>query len=130
MDCGGLVVSFRRLAKFTDHVDKGLDGTREATVAAIDERKFAPKVDAFDGKELHFASLDLIAGEAFADDGDADVGGDESFDHADTRKLHSDLQSGAVRTEKLVEHLAGVAGAWKDQRRGSDFFERDVRTLR
>jgi len=130
MNCRGLGASFRRFAKFADHVDKSLDSTREAPVAAVNEGELTPKVDAFDGKKLHFSGLDLIAGKAFADDGDANVCGDESFDHADARKFHGNLQAGTVRTEKFVKHLAGVAGAWKDQRSGSNFFERDVRALR
>src|ERR1700757_3393272 len=91
---------FGGLAEFADHVDEGLDGAGEAAVAAIDEREFAPEVDALDGEEFHFAGFDLIAGEAFADDGDANVGGDEGLDHADARKFHGDLQARAVRTEK------------------------------
>src|ERR1700739_2580630 len=119
---GRLLVRFPGLAKFADHVDEGLDGTGQAAVAAIDKREFAPEVDAFDSKELHFPGLDLIAGEAFADDGDTDIGRDESLDHSDAGKLHGDLQAGAVRAEKLVEDLAGVAGARKNQRRGGNFF--------
>lgn len=41
-------VGFRGFAEFTDHVDEGLDGAREAAVAAIDQRQFAPEVHAFD----------------------------------------------------------------------------------
>src|SRR5260221_79350 len=130
MNYRGSGVSFRGLAKFADHVDEGLDGARKAAIAAVNEREFAPEVDAFDGEELHFAGFYLIAGEAFADDGDADVGGDESLDHADAGKLHGDLQAGAVRPEKFVEHLASIAGAGKNEGSGSDFFERDVGSLR
>src|ERR1700757_4691275 len=104
-------VGFGRFAEFADHVDEGLDGARQAAVATVDESEFAPEVDAFDGEKLHFTGFHLIAREAFADDGDADVGGDESFDHADAGKFHRDLQARPVRTEEFVEHLASVAGA-------------------
>src|ERR1700676_95421 len=108
---GRLIVRFRGLAKLADHVDQGLNGARQAAVAAIDKREFAPEVDTFDVQELHFAGLHLIAGEAFADDGNADISGDEGLDHADAGEFHGDLQAGTVRTEKLVKDLAGVAGA-------------------
>src|SRR5580700_3174577 len=122
-------VGFGGLAEFADHVDEGLNGARQAAIATVDEREFAPEVDPFDGEELYFAGFDLIAGEAFADNGDADVGGDEGFDHADAGKFHGDLQAGTIRAEELVEDLAGVAGPRKKQGRGGDLFERDVAAL-
>src|ERR1700687_756372 len=123
-------VGFRGFAEFADHVDEGLDGARQAAVAAINQPEFTPKVDAFDGEELHFAGLDLVAGEAFADDGDADVGGDESLDHADAGEFHGHLQPGTVRAKELVENLASVAGPRENKGGGGDLFERDVAALR
>src|ERR1700719_776024 len=120
----------RGLAKCADHVDEGLNGARQAAVAAVDEREFAPQVDALNIQELYFPGLDLIAGEAFADDGDADVSSDESFNHADAGELHGHLQPGTIRAKKLVEHLASVAGPRENQGRGGDFFEGDMAALR
>ena len=88
-----------------------MGGAREAAVAAVDEAEFAPEIDAFDVQELYFAGFDLIAGEAFANEGDASVGGDEALDHADAGELHGDAEAGAIGAEKLVQHLAREAGA-------------------
>jgi len=125
--CGGGVGEF---FVFADDGDEGLGGAGKAAVAAVDETEFAPEVDAFDVEELYFAGFDLIASEAFADEGDAGVGGYEALDHANAGKLHGDAETGAVGAEKLVEDLAREAGARKDERLCGDFFERDLGAMR
>ena len=115
---------------FADYGDQGLGGARKTAIAAVYEAELAPEVDAFDGEQLHFPGFDLVAGKAFADEGDAGVRADEALDHADTGKLHRDADAGAIGAEELVEDLAGVAGARKNQGLRGDFLEGDLRAMR
>src|SRR6266852_6822936 len=96
--------------------DEGLSGTRKAAVAAVDEAQFAPNVHSFDGEELHFTGLDVILGEAFADEGDAGIGGHEALDHADAGQFHGDLNARTIGSEELVQHLTGVTRPGKNER--------------
>lgn len=105
---GGQVGKFFVLA---DDGDESLRGTRKAAVAAVYEAEFAPEIDAFDVEKLHFAGLDLVARETFADERDTGVRADKALDHTDAGKLHSNANAGAIRAKELVEDLAGIAGA-------------------
>src|SRR6266851_7969128 len=113
---GGCFAGLGGFAVFADHADEGLGGAGEAAVAAVDEAELAPEVYAFDGEELDFAGLDIIFCKILADDGEAGIGGDETLDHADAGQFHGDVNARAIGAEKLVEHLAGEAGAWEDER--------------
>src|SRR5580704_6733280 len=99
-------------------------------MAAVDEAYFAPEVDAFYVEELYFSGFDLVAGKAFADEGDAGVGGDETLDHADAGELHGDAEASAIGAKEFVEDLAGEAGARENQRLTGDFLEGDLGAVR
>src|SRR6266852_2953780 len=123
---GGCFGGLGGFAVFADHADEGLGGAWEAAVAAVDEAEFAPEVDAFDGEELYFAGLHVVLGKTLADDGEAGVGGDETLDHADAGQFHGDVDARAIGAEELVQHLAGEAGAGKDERLLGDLGESDL----
>ncbi len=123
---GGCFGGLGGFAVFADHADEGLGGAWEAAVAAVDEAEFAPEVDAFDGEQLHFASLHIVFCKTLADDGEAGIGGDETLDHADAGQFHGDVNARAIGAEELVKHLAGEAGAWEDERLLGDFGEGDL----
>ena len=115
---------------FADETDEGLRRARQAAIATVDQAEFAVEIYAFHAEQFHFASLDLIFGEALADKRNTGVRAYEAFDHADTGKLHSDVDSGAVRAEKLVKDLARVASAGKNERLASGFFELTMKRMR
>ena len=117
-------------AMFADDADEGLGGARKAAVAAIDQAKFAPEIDAIDVEKFYLAGFHLIPGKTFADKGNTRVGGDETLDHADAGEFHGDVQARTIGAEKLVENLACEAGARQDHGLGRDFFQRDLRTIR
>src|SRR5260370_27678558 len=87
---GGGVGEFAVLA---NQGDERLGGAGEAAVAAGDETELAPKVDTFDGEELHFAGFHVILRKALADDGAAGIGGEATLDHADTAALPGDAHA-------------------------------------
>src|SRR5262249_53706689 len=97
---------------------------------AVNQAQFAIKIDAFHAEQLHFPRLDLILGEAFADERNAGIGAYEAFDHAYTGQLHRNVNPGTVGTEKLVENLAGVTRTGEDERLTGDFFQRHLGTAR
>ncbi len=117
-------------AVLADHADEGLGGAGEAAVAAVDEAEFAPEVDAFDGEELDFAGLHVVFCKILTDDGEAGIGGDETLDHADAGQFHGDVDARAIGAEELVQHLAGEAGAGKDERLLGDLGESDLGAMR
>ena len=114
------------LAVFADDADESLGGAGEAAVAAVDEAELAPEVHAFDGKQLYFPGFHVVLCETLANEGNAGVGGNEALDHADTGQFHGDVNARAVRPEKLVENLAGEAGAGKNKRLLGDFGQGDL----
>src|SRR6266404_9964535 len=115
---------------FANEPDESLRCAREAAVAPVDETQLAPKINAFDTQQFHFAGFYLVARKTFADERHAGVRADKSFDHADAGQFHGDMHARAVRTEELIENLASVAGARKNQRLRSHFFQSHLRTLR
>ncbi len=120
---GGRLGGFAVLA---DDADEGLRSAGEAAVAAVDETELAPEVYAFNGEQLYFAGFHVILRKTLTDDGNAGIGGDKALDHAYARQLHGDMDAGAIGTEKLVEHLAGEAGAGKDEGLLGEFGEGDL----
>jgi len=108
---------------FANDGDQCLGGARQAAVAAIDEAKFAPEIDAFDVEQLHFASLHLVARKTFANEGDTGISADESLDHADAGKLHHDAQAGTIGTKQLVQDLSCETSARKNQGLPGDFLD-------
>jgi len=123
---GGFGGRLAGLAVLADDADEGLCGTREAAVAAVNETELAPEVYAFHGEQLDFASLHIILCKTLADDREAGVGSDKALDHADTGQFHSDVDAGAIGTEKFVKHLACEAGAGKDEGLLGEFGESDL----
>jgi hypothetical protein len=117
-------------AMFADDADESLRGARKAAVAAIDQAKFAPEIDAIDIEEFYLAGFYLIPGKTFTDEGNARVCADETFDHADAGEFHGDVQARTIGAEKLVENLAREASARQDHGLGRDFFQRDLRAIR
>ena len=123
---GGFGGWFGGFAVIADDADEGLGGAGEAAVAAVDEAELTPKVDTFNGEQLHFAGFHVVLGKALADERDAGISGDEAFDHADAGQLHGDVHARAIRPEKFVEHLTGEAGAREDKRLLGNFGEGDL----
>src|SRR5882724_9257235 len=127
---GGGFADFGGFAVFADEGDEGLGGAGQAAVAAIDEAELAPEVHTFDGQQLHFAGLHIVFCKTLADDGEACIGGDEAFDHADARQFHGHVEARAEGAQKLVEHLASEAGTRKNERLSRDLRQRNFRTMR
>src|SRR5260370_27876167 len=84
---------FGEFAVLANQGDERLGGAREAAVAAVDETELAPKVDTFDGEELHFAGFHVILRKALADDGEAGIGGAEALAPARTWQLHGHVDA-------------------------------------
>src|SRR6266446_9846726 len=107
--------SFGGFAVLANEGDKGLCGPREAAVAAVDEAKLTPEIDAFDVQKLYLASFHLVARETFADERNAGISADKSLDHTDAGKLHRDANARAIGAKQLVQNLARVASAGKNE---------------
>src|SRR5216684_2434759 len=75
---GGGDGSFGGFAVLANEGDKGLCGAREAAIAAVNEAKLTPEIDAFDVQELYLTGFHLVARETYADEGNAGVSADKS----------------------------------------------------
>src|SRR6266404_2228172 len=123
---GGFGASLDGFAVIADDADERLGGAGEAAVPSVNKAKLAPKVDIFDGEQLHFASFDIVFCKTLTDKRDTGIRSDEALDHPDAGQLHGDVNARAIGAEKFVEHLAGETGARKNKRLLSDFGEGDL----
>src|SRR5258708_6610838 len=117
-------------AVFANHADERLGGAGEGAVAAVDKAEFAPKVDTFDGEQLHVAGFHIVLGKTVADDGEAGISGDETLDHADAGEFHGDVDARTIRAEEFIEHLASEAGAREDEGLLGEFGKCDLGAMR
>jgi len=105
-------------------VDECIGSAREGSVTAVSDSEFTPEFFAFDGDQLHASGEDLIFGEAGADDGNAEAGGNETLDHANTWQLHANLHLSGVGTKELVHDAAAESGLGQQNRIFRDLADR------
>src|SRR5579863_4861148 len=94
---GGEVPFFHVRGQLTQQRDEGGAGDRKRAIAAIGETQFAVELRVFQVNQLDSAGFDFVAGEGCADQRDSQIGGDETFDHADAGQFHAHVQFCVVR---------------------------------
>ena len=91
------------LSSLLDHFQEGNSRTGQMPVAPVDDAQFPPQLDVLDGNQLDSARTHIIVRKTLANEGYAQIGANEAFDHGDAGQLHDDAELGTVRPKKLVK---------------------------